>query len=193
MGFTRFAALEAPQLAPGYGLRSYCPGDEDAWLAILSTGEFGEWDRTRLELILNSGRAPLPLAGIFFATVDDRPVGTACTFLYRREAEEISELGWVAVLPPHQGHGLGLAVCRAVLGFARGLGHRYSFLLTEDFRLGAIKTYLRLGFQPEMVDASHPERWAALWRALRGDEWGDASVLSLVLNQGFAIAQGQDW
>lgn len=193
MGFTRFATLDAPKPAPGYGVRQFRAGDEDAWLAILSTGEFGEWDRTRLDLIRNSSRAPMPLEGVFFATRDDRPVGAACTFLYQRENEEISELGWVAVLPEHRGHGLGREVCRSVLCFARELGHRYAFLLTEDFRLAAIKTYLRLGFQPEIVDESHPARWAALWRALSGGEWGDASVLSLVLNQGYAIAQGQDW
>jgi mycothiol synthase len=193
MGFNRFATLEVPHPAPGYGLRRFRPGDEDAWLEILAAGEFGQWNRARLAMILESNRAPMPLAGIFFATYDDRPVGAACTFLYRRDSEEISELGWVAVHPAYRGRGHGRQVCQAMLCFARDLGHRYSFLLTDDYRLAAIKTYLRLGFQPEIVDASHPERWAMLWNALRGHEWGDASVLSLTPNQGYPIAQGQDW
>ncbi|MEJ7652578.1 MAG: hypothetical protein WKH64_04110, partial [Chloroflexia bacterium] len=57
-------------------------------------------------------------------------------------------------------------VCRAVLAFARDLGWERVFLLTEDFRLPAITMYLRLGFEPEMQDPTHPTRWEALRRAV---------------------------
>lgn len=169
MGFTRFGALPAPRPASGYGLRTYRPGDEDAWIAILSTGDFGVWDRARLDGMLAGERAPLPREGIVFATREGRPVGTACVFLHPGAGGDVAELGWVAVHPAHRGRGLGLAVCRAALGFARGAGHGYAYLLTEDFRLPAIGMYLRLGFEPEMADASHPARWAALGQAL--GEW----------------------
>ncbi len=45
-------------------------------------------------------------------------------------------------------------------------GFRRCILRTDDFRLPAIKTYLDLGFAPEMLDESHPERWAKAWEAL---------------------------
>lgn len=166
MRFTRFDELVAPQPAPGYGLRSFRPGDEDAWVAILSTGGFNEWSRPRLDRMLADEIAIVPPAGVFFATRDDEPVGTACAMLHRGECGETAELAWVAVRPEHRGHGLGLQVCRAVLGFIRDLGHRYAFLLTDAPRLPAISTYLRLGFEPEMTDPSHPERWEAIRRAL---------------------------
>jgi mycothiol synthase len=166
MGFTRFDTLAEPQLAPGYGLRTYRPGDEDAWLALLSTGVFGAWDRPRLARMLAGERGPLPRTGLFFVTQADEPVGTACTFLHPGECGDVAELGWVVVHPKYRGHGLGLQVCRAVLGFVRDMGHSYIYLMTEDFRLAAIKTYLRLGFEPEMVDPSHPRRWQAIQHAL---------------------------
>jgi mycothiol synthase len=162
LGFTRFDGLKPPQPVRGYGLRRYRPGDEDAWVVLLSTGEFGTWDRARLDRMLAGDRAPLPLAGIFFATQGSRLLGTACTFLHEGEQGDVPELGWVVVHPSHRGHGLGPQVCRAVLGFVRELGHRYIYLLTEDFRLPAIRMYLRLGFEPEMVDPSHPAWWEAL-------------------------------
>jgi len=165
MSFTRFDELTPPQPPPGYGLRSYRPGDEDAWIAILSTGDFGEWDRDRLDRMIAGDRAPLPLAGAYFATYDGRPVGTACTFLHQADG---AELGWVAVLPEHRGRGLGAVVCGAVLAFARDLGWERVFLLTEDFRLPAITMYLRLGFEPDMRDPTHPGRWEALRRAVGG-------------------------
>lgn len=137
---------------------------------MLASGAFGHWDRPRLERMLAGERAPLPYEGIFFVTHQDRPVGTACVFLHPAEYGCLAELGWVTVHPLHRGHGLGLQLCRAVLGFISGLSHQYAYLLTEDFRLPAIATYLELGFEPEMLDPSHPERWEAVQRILRGEE-----------------------
>ena len=33
----------------GYGMRTFRTGDEDLWLALLRSGEFGTWDRRRLD------------------------------------------------------------------------------------------------------------------------------------------------
>ncbi|HUX85496.1 MAG TPA: GNAT family N-acetyltransferase [Chloroflexota bacterium] len=162
MGFRRFAELAPPSLPAGYGLRTYRPGDEDAWLAILAAGEFGVWDRPRLDRMLAGERAPLPRDGIFFATQDDEPVGTACVFFHPSENGDVAEVGWVAVRPEDRGHHLAREICRAALAFIRDRGHDYAYLLTEDFRLPAIKTYLSLGFQPELTHPSHAARWAGL-------------------------------
>lgn len=166
MGFTRFEQLAEPEPVPGYGLSNYCCGDEDAWVAVLSTGEFGEWDRDRLERMIGGERAPMPLEGVFFATYAGCPVGSACAFLYQGDEGEISEFGWLAVCPSHRGHGLGLQMTRAVLGYVRRIGHKYTFLKTEGFRLPAIKTYLRAGFEPEVADPTHAERWESLYQRL---------------------------
>ena len=160
MGFTGFDQLPPIDMPPGYGLRIYVPGDESAWVSILSTGDFGKWDRGRLERMMAGERAPLPRAGIFFATHHDRPVGTACTFLHPGAQGDVPELGWVAVLPAHRGRALGQQLSVAVLRFVRDLGRGYTYLLTEEFRVPAIKTYLRLGFEPEMTDPRHAPWWA---------------------------------
>jgi mycothiol synthase len=117
--------------------------------------------------MLAGERAPIPLAGVFFVTLEDHPVGTMCMFLHPGENGDIPEPGWVAVHPIHRGHGLGQQLWGATLGFIRDSDHNYAYLLTEDFRLPAIKMYLRLGFEPEMADPSHPERWEALRKILK--------------------------
>lgn len=168
MGFTRFEGLPAPQPPPGYRLRGFCPGDEPEWIELLSSGDFGVWHPARLARMLDGGRAPLPLDGIFFATADDKPVATACTFLWPVEGGgEIAELGWVAVHPAQRRHGLGALVCRAVLDYVKDLGYRYIFLLTEDYRLPAIRMYLQLGFEPEITHPSHVAWWQNLKQTLR--------------------------
>lgn len=160
MGFTRFDSLLPPRMPPGYQLRAFRPGDEEAWIAILNTGNFGAWDRARLDQMLAGERAPLPRDGIFFATRDDRPVATVCVFLHASDSGVMPELGWVAVAPEHRGHGLSRELGRAALLYVRDHGYRYIYLLTEDYRPAAIKTYLRLGFEPEMIDPAHPAWWA---------------------------------
>jgi mycothiol synthase len=162
MGYRGLAALQPPHLPPGYGLRTFQPGDEEAWIALLNSGDFGGWDRVRLDRMLAGERAPIPHVGIFFATHQSQLAGTACTFLY----PDAAELGWVVVHPDHRGQQLSEVLTQAVLAFTQARGYDYVYLKTEDFRLAAIKTYLRVGFEPEMVDPSHLAWWAAARRAL---------------------------
>jgi mycothiol synthase len=151
---------------PGYGLRTFRPGDEDAWLALLQSGEFSPWDRARLDQMLASEHVRVPHDGILFATQDDRPVGAASTHLHPGDHGIEPELGWVVVDPRHRGLGLGRLVCDAVLEYVARLGYDHAYLKTDDFRLPAIRTYLRLGFEPVLIDPSHPARWAAIYRLL---------------------------
>ncbi len=168
MGFRRFADLQPPEPTPGYGLRTFRPGDEDAWIGILNTGGFGRWDRARLDRLMRDERSRLLPEGIHFATRDGQPVGVACIFLNREEGREVAELGWVGVHADHRGHGLATQVCRAALGYVRDLGHDYVFLKTEDYRVAAIGIYLRLDFEPEIQDATQPARWEEIRRKLGG-------------------------
>jgi len=168
MGYTRFSQLTEPRVLPDYDLRLFRPGDENAWITILNTGDFGVWDHSRLRRMLAGERAPLPLEGIYFITKNNQPVGTTCVFLHTSARGATPELGWVAVLPSQRGLGLGLSLCQAALCFVRDRGYSYMFLKTEDFRLAAIKTYLRLGFEPELTDPSHMLRWQALRDLLFG-------------------------
>ncbi len=39
-------------------------------------------------------------------------------------------------------------------------------LCTDDWRLPAVKTYLNLGFEPEIIHESHPARWKAVFETL---------------------------
>ncbi|MFN8634833.1 MAG: GNAT family N-acetyltransferase [Chloroflexota bacterium] len=156
----------SPPASGAFGLRTFREGDQDAWLALLQSGDFGHWDRERLDLMLASQFVRVPRDGIFFATLDDRPVGTASTYLHQGDGGILAELGWVVVEPRHRGRGLGLVVCRAVLDFIARLGFDRAYLLTDDFRLPAIQTYFKLGFEPAVTHASHPARWQAIRAAL---------------------------
>lgn len=166
MRFANWSAVSEPRVPQGYALRTYNGKDDEAWLRLLNAGDFGTWDQERLGRMKNGERAPLPLDGVFFATRDGDPIGTACVFLYKNEKGTYSEYGWLVVDPAHRGKGLGAALTKAALVYARDHGHHHTYLKTEDFRLAAIKTYLKVGFQPEMEHCSSPNRWKELRQTL---------------------------
>lgn len=164
----RLTALPALALPRAYRLRSLTPGDRAAWAALLQqNGELGEWDEERAAPFF-APDSPMPLDGSFFITADDgTPVATAQLHLHRDdEYAPMPELGWVAADPDHRGRRLGLLACLAVLRHASDTGYDELFLRTDDHRLPAIVTYLRLGFEPWMYDPSAPARWRAIQRAI---------------------------
>ena len=165
MQFRAFAALQPVSLPPGYTLATLVEREVSEWGAVLhATGQLGAWDLARAERCLDDPRPVVP-EGTYLILHRDRAVATACTVL-PTPAEPRAELGWVAVAPAHQGHGLGLPVCRAVLWYARSRAWPVAILNTDDWRLAAIKTYLRLGFEPELTHDSHDARWREIRRRL---------------------------
>ena len=165
MQLRAFTALQPVALPPGYTLATLAERDASEWAAVLNaTGELGAWDRARAERCLNDPRPVLP-DGTYLVLYRGCAVATACTVL-PTPAEPRHELGWVAVDPAHQGNRLGLQVCAAVLWYARRRGWPASTLNTDDWRLPAIRTYLKLGFEPEITDDSHPARWQEVHRLL---------------------------
>eukprot|EP00697_Spironema_sp_BW2_P001649 gnl/Spiro4/12220_TR6447_c0_g1_i1.p1 gnl/Spiro4/12220_TR6447_c0_g1~~gnl/Spiro4/12220_TR6447_c0_g1_i1.p1 ORF type:complete len:223 (-),score=42.32 gnl/Spiro4/12220_TR6447_c0_g1_i1:19-639(-) len=73
---------------------------------------------------------------------------------------------WVACLEAHRGKGLGRAVVSRVLKHIHSLGPDRILLLTQEFRVPAIRMYRNsLGFEPCHLDESHSARWGALLAA----------------------------
>jgi mycothiol synthase len=76
------------------------------------------------------------------------------------------ELGWVAGDPAHSGKGLGLAVCSAVTRRFIEAGYRRIYLRTDDWRLPALKTYMKLGYVPFIYAPDMVERWKKVYDKL---------------------------
>ena len=147
--------LEVPD---GFELRTFRLGDESRW-AKLMTGAIGVWDEestTRLFL----GDPGVTEEGIFFLTGSYDCIATATD--KRLPESDVGYLHMVTVAPPHRGKGLGRCISLAALLHMRERGCHQAVLDTDDFRLPAIRTYLALGFVPEMLAADHAERWRAI-------------------------------
>ena len=163
-----FSAASAPPILPlpaGYGLRTFQAGDEEAWAVLLNAnGELGCWDRQRIEGQLAGG---LVRQAQYFVTAEGQLV--SCTGVYDRAApdqEPCWEIGWVANHPDHRGKRAGTAAVAAATAAAKDMQARTIYLFTDDYRIAAIKVYLKLGFRPLYQHPSFPGRWTAVFKSL---------------------------
>lgn len=164
MRFPTEAKLPELEIFEPYRLRAYEKGDIPAWVALLNaSGELGYWDENKVRDELEGS----VVAGMqFFVVVGNQPVALASVNDKSIDGALCWEIGWVATHPLHRGKGLGTLVTVAALRAARSLPSRPILLQTDDFRLAAIRTYLKVGFEPTADHPSYPERWRCLFERL---------------------------
>jgi mycothiol synthase len=87
-------------------------------------------------------------------------------------------LGYLVVAAEHRGRGLGAALIAAAVRRLHQGGYRHIFLGVQSWRLPAIRSYLRAGFQPFIHAPELVPRWrsvfAALGREAREVDWPTA-------------------
>lgn len=159
---------ELPEIVvpEGYGLRTWLPGDEAAWAEIMNAG-VGQWtvEHVRERLVDMPQFAP---DQVFFATHEGRAVGSACAWRLEPDERRKGYLHMVCALPEHRGQGIGRLVTLAVLHWFRDHGFEEVWLSTDDHRIPAVKSYLRLGFEPYIPDDAFRARWDAVLQQIRG-------------------------
>ncbi len=144
------------ELPTAYFWREYSQGDLDSLAKLLGDAfEDSSWtpDKVMDELILPDNITTYVVAH------HSRVVATASARISPVEFPGSGYLHWVAVSPNHRGMKLGIAVTVGVLNAFMAMGCKDAVLETQDFRLPAIKTYLKLGFQAEHRVGSHLKRW----------------------------------
>lgn len=147
----------AARLPADYALRQYTPADCAAHRALMEKVQLGTWDDTSYERVL-----PTILPDGFFL-VEHLP---SCAVVATTTAHKHRELGWVAADPAHAGKGLGRAVVAAALARLLHESPDGVYLSTDDYRLPAIKTYLDVGFVPDMSVLAARGRWRDVNRRL---------------------------
>jgi len=103
---------------------------------------------------------------VFFIQEHRQDIATAAAF-YHPERHDGDP--WIHMVGTHSwatGMNSGYYAVLAALHRHKADGHTYAVLTTDDFRLPAIVTYLRLGFEPVMSHESHEGRWKAIMEKL---------------------------
>jgi len=165
-GLSNLPPLELPS---GYSIRHFMPGDEAPWGKIMSEAFNPYWDAARFLRLMKPHFGFRP-ERVLFLCKDGKPIGSASAYQWpgiRRDRGYIHMLG---IKKEHCGMGLGRQLAIACLHRFREEGFRDAMLQTEDFRIPAIKHYLRLGFSPVLVREDQRVSWERILRRIGGQE-----------------------
>lgn len=154
-----------PPLPPGYTLRPYAPADCPVLAALLQRAFEQPWDQERVRRNLV---AAADVEAIYVIAYEHCPVATASARVMPDVYPGSGYIHWVATDPDHAGKRLGWLVSLCVLHHFRCGGLRDAVLETDDWRLPAIHTYLRLGFIPVYRHAGDRRRWSRLFPFVSG-------------------------
>jgi mycothiol synthase len=153
----------APALESRYALRVAVPADHGQLAELLSEAFGDSWDTTRVADEFSPGN------GVEATYVVVSPAGVVATASARRLPDRYPEAGYVHYVGARvseRGRRLGEVVTRRVLVHFAAAGLDQAVLETDDFRLPAVRTYLRLGFVPESRTPGEARRWSKVLRNL---------------------------
>jgi mycothiol synthase len=162
---SRLTAPPTWTVPEGYLLRTYQPGDELEFFCLMESVGFKGWTmpifETWLQKILPDG---------FFFAVEHGTGKLAATAMACHNPTPLHPFGatlsCVGTHPDHQGSGLGYVVSAAVTCRLLQAGYKEIYLETHDWRLPAIKAYLKLGWVPFLFQEDMPGRWKAVCETL---------------------------
>ncbi|MBE5810954.1 MAG: bifunctional phosphoribosyl-AMP cyclohydrolase/phosphoribosyl-ATP diphosphatase HisIE [Clostridiales bacterium] len=143
------------KLPEGYAIRTYQPGDENAWAALMyAVGEQTSLVDAKAEFIQRYLADETLTDRIFFAVDAEGAVaGTAIAWEQDPRGIGTRALHWVAVHPAHQRKGLGKALCQTALRLFRREDNALPvYLHTQPWSWKAILLYISLGFQLQPQD-----------------------------------------
>lgn len=149
----------------GYVLRQFREPDAENYLALMHEAGFTDFS---LESLEKMKKTLLPQA--FFLVehcVSHELAATAMANHQPLDAyPKAGAVNWVAGSKKHSGRALGTTVVLAVLQRLLDCGYSEIYLTTDDFRLPALKTYLKIGFVPDLFADDMAARWQAIYEKL---------------------------
>ena len=150
----------------GYKIRHYQSGDDKGW-EITIEESFGM--QCSFAETMKADGAFWP-ERVWFVCLGDEIAATASAWHRPKWGKDTGYLHMVGTRPSHVGRGLGYQVSLAALHQMLREGRRSAVLETDDFRIPAIKTYLKLGFRPLLVHENQRKRWENIFLGMgRGE------------------------
>ena len=157
-----------PALPPEHTLATLNPErDIMGWIETCADGlSTASWTPADFQRAMLEPEGLAPEQIFVVKDVSGRVVATATAW---QKAPDKGYLHMVSARPECRGMHLGAIVVKAVMDWFAAHGVAEIMLTTDDFRLPAIKTYLHLGFLPDLYDFDMADRWKAIYRKLGVD------------------------
>lgn len=139
-------------LPDGYVIKSFRPGqDEDIWCEVRNAG-FAKLKGSETPIVPEMVEKMVLSAeylegGMIILFHHDKPVGIVRGSIDEYEDEPIMNIGPLAILPEYQGKGLGRALLRASLQFAKENNYKRTILSVNGENERAKALYIQEGFK----------------------------------------------
>lgn len=154
--------FECPDLPEGYSFSTYKDeSDALAWVECCRNGLVG--DDAGIESFNNaiaSRKNVVLTRDVFFIDYMGEHVGTVTCNM--DDDGKAGEMHMVGIKTEFRGKGLSKYLTKICLDGYKALGVDYVHLTTDEWRKGAVKSYLTAGFKPVLYDENMEERWAAV-------------------------------
>ena len=152
--------LEIPVINPpdGYEIREMRPGEELEWCRCC-VGEFELTEPSVDAYYSKMDKNKVKTENVFFICSNGVPAGTATAL---EDSPGVAYLHYIAISPEHRGKGLTYPLLSKVLSRHKEQGRLGCLLTTDDFRVPAVKSYLKFGYLPVLWTDDARERWEKL-------------------------------
>ena len=157
------------KVADGFRLRTIQDEELAAYNELRTSVEFPAWEESYLKDVYRKKVLPDGLYLIEEIATGRFAASAGAETTDMPEHPEVGVLGWVMTHPDLRGFSLGKSASVAVMHRLAKEGYRAFSLLTDDFRIAALKTYLSLGWRPWLYEDDMESRWRAIAEKLNLD------------------------
>ncbi|MBO4422317.1 MAG: GNAT family N-acetyltransferase [Clostridia bacterium] len=131
--------------------------DVDAWLDIVAEGLTGKREDKAFFLECMNSHGKLEYDKFFIVTCGGEPAATLAVICDYEKKEGYIHM--VCCKERFRGRGIGTRLNAEAVRTLILSGMETAYLTTDDFRIPAIKSYLRAGFYPSIINEEHEKRW----------------------------------
>ena len=161
-------------LPDGYSISNYkTEADKLAWVECCKNGLVGDdADEKAFDESILSREFLDPYRDVFFIDYNGEHIGTVTAYVH--EDDNTGDMHMVGIRTDFRGRGLAKYLNFITCKKLSAAGVRFIHLTTDEWRKGAVKSYLSGGFLPVEYDEGMEERWAAVLA-----DYGIESVMML--------------
>lgn len=156
--FKKVAPAEYPEEYAGFSFRRFNGSDEDkqAWVDVCKGALIGEHNDISAYDRCMTNEVGYDKNYVFFVIKDGKIIATTSVLLWENKTARVH---MVAANPDYRGHGVGRYLADIANAAAYESGCETATLSTDIFRVPAVRSYLRGGFRPVIIDDEAEARW----------------------------------
>jgi ribosomal protein S18 acetylase RimI-like enzyme len=166
---TTMLGLPHYECPTGYSVRTFTPGDEQAWARIEAAAGAFQTESAALAHFQEEFEPVvdrLPGRMLFLEHDETGPIGTTTAWFGEYAGQSQGRIHWVGIVPEFQGRGLSKPLLSMAMSHIASEFDQ-AYLTTETTSYRGINLYLSFGFEPVVRHELDRTGWVVVGKALR--------------------------